>query len=416
MESGEKPALDFLENTLRSALLKDGAHLLEDLLNDPLYQGGPQDHRSGEKCYSDRPKTVETLFGEVRLLRDYLVAADGTSRVPLDESLGLIEGYSPGLAKMMVRIAAQDSFDSGSKDLLVYAGVKVSPKAIARMVELLAPQMRASAPMPPQADKMPPIPIMYIEADGTGVPVRKSEAQGRKAKNGEGDAKTREVKLGCVFTQTVSDSEGKPLRDNDSTTYVGTFQCSKHFGILLRHEAFARGFASAAIVVYLGDGAPWVWEVARINFPQAICILDFFHAAEHLTALAQALFSANPGRVADQAKIWRTMLLEDRLQEVLTQAQAALPDIPEPREAAEKEIAYFQTNSARMTYAAFRSQGLFIGSGVIEAGCKTVVGKRLKNSGMFWSVMGAQNVLDLRTSLLSNRFDAQWLARDQNAA
>ena len=406
--------MDFLENALRSALLKDGAHLLEDLLNDPLYQGRGQATRPGEKCYRDRPKTVETLFGEVGLLRDYFVDADGNSRVPLDESLGLIEGYSPGLAKMMARIAAQNSFEEGSQDLLVYAGVAVGSKAIARMAELVAPQIRDAHAAVKQKEK--PIPVMYIEADGTGIPVRKSESVGRKAKNGDGEAKTREVKLGCVFTQTTTDTEGKPLRDNESTTYVATFQCSDDFGTLLRREAFARGFASAEKTVYLGDGAAWVWEVARINFPQAICILDFYHAGEHLSFLAEALYSADPARVKSQAKVWSGMLLEDRLPEVLTQARKDLPDIPDPRDAAEKQIAYLETNRSRMTYGTFRSQGLFIGSGVVEAGCKTVVGKRLKNSGMFWSVKGAQNVLDLRTALLSNRFDDLWLARNRKAA
>ena len=93
-----------------------------------------------------------------------------------------------------------------------------------------------------------------------------------------------------------------------------------------------------------------------------------------------------------------------------------LPDIPEPRQAAEGQIAYFETNSSRMTYAAFRSQGVFICSGIIEAGCKTVVAKRFKNSGMVWSLQGAQNILDLRTSLLSSRFDSQWIAKDLLAA
>jgi len=405
-----------VEGALRQALLKDGARLLEDLLNDPLYQEKEPQARPGEKRYRGRPKTVETLFGEVCLRRDYFVALDGTSRVPLDESLGLLEGYSPGLAKMMARMAAQESFETGSRDLLFYAGVKVGPQAIGRMAALVAPSMarvqtQCAAPPPPSG-----IPILYIEADGTGVPVRKSEGQGRKAKSGEGEAKTREVKLGAIFTQSSVDSEGRPLRDPDSTSYVGTFQSSEAFGALLRQEAFTRGYADAKKTVYLGDGAPWVWEVARINFPQALCILDFYHAAEHLSLLAQALYGADPQRCKIQAKLWRDMLLEDRLADVLAQARDNLPDIPEPRQAAEGQIAYFETNSSRMTYATFRSQGLFIGSGIIEAGCKTVVAKRLKNSGMFWSLQGAQNILDLRTSLLSNRFDSQWIAKDLLAA
>lgn len=303
-----------LEAGLREALFRDGARMIESLLNDPLYRGSAPRVLPGEKRYRGRGKTVETLFGEVRLLRDYIVSENGASRVPLDESLGFIEGYSPGLAKMMARMAAQKSFESGSKDLLFYAGVHVGPRAIARMAQLVSPQMRRAAQSRVVAAPPPArIPVLYIEADGTGVPVRKSEARGRKAKNGEGDAKTREVKLGALLTQSSLDAEGKPLRDPDSTSYVGTFRCSEDFGALLRREAFARGYERAEKTVYLGDGAPWVWEVARINFPQATCILDFYHAAEHLSLLSGSLYGADPQRAKSQAKLWRDMLLEDRL-------------------------------------------------------------------------------------------------------
>jgi len=275
LESGEKPSLDFVEETLRRALLKDGAHLLESLLNDPLYRGEATPAGLGEKHYRGRAKNAETLFGEVRLERDYFYSKGAGGRCPTDESLGLIEGYSPGLAKMMLRMAAQESFDEGSKDLLYYAEVHVGPKAIARMVQRIGPSMRQVQTKVNLTPLAAPIPILYIEPDGTGVPVRKSEVRGRKAKNGYGEAKTREVKVGAIFTQTSVDSMGRAMRDPDSTSYVGTFRSSEDFGTLLRQEAFARGYASAEKTVYLGDGAAWIWEVARINFPQAICILDF---------------------------------------------------------------------------------------------------------------------------------------------
>ncbi len=258
--------------------------------------------------------------------------------------------------------------------------------------------------------------VFYVEADGTGAPMRRSEVKGRKAKEGEGEAKTREVKLGCVFTQTTTDKKGNPLRDPDSTSYVATFESSGAFGTLLRREAFQRGFAAAREVVFIGDGATWVWELARINFPQAVCILDFFHAAEHLGTLAGAIYGADTAKVQQQAKLWRDLLKEDGVDEVISQARAAMPKQPSEREPMEKELAYFEKNRSRMLYATFRSRGFFIGSGIVEAGCKTVVGKRLKSSGMFWSVPGAQNILDLRTSLLSNRFDADWDYRSKLAA
>ena len=306
--------------------------MLETLLNEVGRENFGEETRPGEKRYRGRPKVVETLFGPVRLLRDYFVGADGASRVPLDEKLGLIEGYSPALAKLMGRVAAQQSFEAASGDLKAYAGVEIGARAIARMAQILGPQMaqvRATADHP---QAVPEIPVLYVEADGTGVPMRKSEVAGRKAKEGPGEAKTREVKLGCVFTQTGTDGEGDPLRDPDSTSYVATFESSDSFGSLLRREAFLRGFAAAREVVFIGDGACWVWELARVNFPQAICILDFFHAAEHLGSLAGAIYGADTPQAQKQGKLWRDLLKEDGIDEVIAQVRAALPDHPLARE------------------------------------------------------------------------------------
>lgn len=388
--------------------------MLADLLNDPRHQGPADRSRPGEKRYRHRAKVVETLFGSIALERDYFcVPGAGEGRAPLDQRLGLIEGYSPALARLMVRSAAQQSFEAAQEDLKAYADVEVEARAIARMANALAPQMQAVR-NPPAAPG--PVPILYVEADGTGVPVRKSETAGRKAKEGEGDARTREVKLGCVFTQSVTDEAGHPLRDPDSTTYVASFEPAADFGGLLRREAFARGMADAAQIVFLGDGAAWVWELARVNFPQATCILDFYHGAEHLGTLADSLYGAGTAKSKSRAKRWRSLLREDRIDAIIKRARADLPQDAAAREAAAKQLAYFEKNRARMLYATFRSKGLFIGSGIVEAGCKSVVGKRVKNSGMFWSVKGAQNILTLRTALLGHHFDTDWDARSQAAA
>jgi hypothetical protein len=118
------------------------------------------------------------------------------------------------------------------------------------------------------------IPIMYAEVDGTGVPMVTAGLEGRKGKQPDGSAKTREVKLGSVFTQTQCDEEGNPMRDYQSTTYVGSFESAQEFGARVRAEAFRRGMGRAEQVVFLGDGAAWVWELARVNFPDALQILD----------------------------------------------------------------------------------------------------------------------------------------------
>jgi hypothetical protein len=266
----------------------------------------------------------------------------------------------------------------------------------------------------PKSDRLlgspPPDQVFYVEGDGTGIPVRPEETEGRKGKQEDQSAKTREVKLGCVFTQTKEDEEGKPIRDPDSTSYVATLEPAVEFGALLRAEAFRRGLALAKVIVFLGDGAAWVWELARVNFPMAVFILDFFHAAEHLELLAEALFGGKNDTAKTQWEQWAKVLKEqpDGLEIVLREARQTLPRRGKRREAALKQIAYFESNTHRMRYAEYQARGLFIGSGVIEAGCKTVIGQRLKQSGMFWGVTGAQNVLDIRSLLENRQFGPFW--------
>ncbi|MEI6350665.1 MAG: ISKra4 family transposase, partial [Verrucomicrobiota bacterium] len=172
------------------------------------------------------------------------------------------------------------------------------------------------------------------------------------------------------------------------------------------------GMGSALKLVFIGDGAAWVWEVARVNFPGAVHILDFYHAAEHLAELCGALYGEASEKSKLQDDLWRTRLKEDGIDEVIAAARAALPRNGPRRKKAKKQIAYLQRNRDRMLYATFRAAGYFIGSGVVEAGCRTVVGQRLKQSGMFWSSPGAQNVLSVRSALLSNRFDGYWDQRN----
>jgi len=134
----------------------------------------------------------------------------------------------------------------------------------------------------------PEISILYIEMDGTGVPTTAAETRGRKGKGG-GAARTREVKLGCVFTQSGRDKRGRPLRDEDSTTYRGAIEDAAAFGRRIWSEAWRLGWSRARKKVTLGDGAVWIWNLAHQYFPGAIEIVDLFHAREHLWELASKL-------------------------------------------------------------------------------------------------------------------------------
>jgi hypothetical protein len=395
---------------LRRVLLLDGARLLEELLATAISCGDqatvPQ---PGEKVYHRRGRTVETVLGAVRLERAYFYsAARQEGRAPVDEALGLLDGYSPGLAKLMCRIAAQQSYELAAADLLAYGGIAVEGRAIQRMANRMGPPMHATRAAQPEPAAPEPISVLYVEGDGTGIPMMRGLLQGRKGRQPDGSARTREVKLGCVFTQQRVDAEGQPIREPNSTTYLGTLEPAAEFGIALRHEAIRRGMGHAARLVFLGDGAAWVWEQARLNFPQATCILDFYHALEHLRALCTALDGAGPP-VERRLDRWAKLMKEGGIsrllkqsEKIVTRGQAAQPA------AVAQEVEYFRKNEARMHYDQYRQAGLFIGSGVVEAGCRTVIGQRLKKSGMFWSEPGAQSVIDLRCALLGGHFDQDW--------
>ncbi len=400
-----------MEMGLRQALHKDGCRLLGKLIEESGAQLDHQAQRPGERCYAQRSRRMETILGPVELQRSYY-HSPGKGRVPLDEALGLIDSYTPALARLMCRAGANDNFQRAGEDLRCFGAIEVGSRQIQRMVGQIAPDFERLLRQPEEAPPTTqPIPVLYTMSDGTGVPMRKEELQGRKGRQPDGSAKTREVKLGCVFTQHTTDSQGFPIRDEASTSYVASFETASDFAPRLRQEAIRRGMAYALKTVFLGDGAAWVWELARVNFPNAICILDFYHATQHLKNLTDALYGQDSQESIKHFHLWKIMLLNDQLQVVLAQATAKLPKNQNLQKLALQQIAYFNTNAQRMRYASFRSQGLFIGSGVVEAGCKSLIAKRFKQSGMLWSLPGASHVLALRCALASNRFDHLWSRR-----
>ena len=391
--------------------MQDGRRLLESLLAQvPLEKVSLQ---PGQRCYQDRSCEVLSLFGWVTLRRDYYHPAGPEGGFPLDRALGIIGHCTPGAARMLSRTAAQLPYFESSQQVEELAGIAVDPSQIQRLVQLLGPpaqerlgQLPALAPEP--------VPQFYVSVDGTGVPMVAEELEGRVGKGPDGKAKTREVKLAALFTQTTVNEENQPVRDPHSTTYLGSFVSSDEFGPLVRQASLERGMARAGQVIFVGDGAAWVWEIARTCFPQAEQILDYYHASEHVTNLAKAVFS-DAGAAQNWALRWKSLLYDselDSLREDLRQIPESLAS-----EAAQKELDYLERNRTRMDYRRYRAQGWFIGSGVVEAGCKRVIGQRLKQSGMFWTEPGATAVVSLRCALLSaGGWDYLWSQPLLNAA
>ncbi|MGO8699497.1 MAG: ISKra4 family transposase [Limisphaerales bacterium] len=394
---------------------QDGCRLLEDLLQDPALEIPGNQGRAGEKLHPDRPKEMLTVLGPMSLKRGYFYQpasggqAQGQGRCPLDEALGLIDGYTPGMAKMMCRAGAMASgYEAASADLKAYAGLEVEGRQIQRMVNLMADDIHAHGQKAEPFQEVKPVEVFYASVDGTGVPMMAEEVQGRAGKQEDGSAKTREVKLGCVFTQQSTDDEGQPLRDPASSTYVSSFACAPDFGPLIRAEALRRGMALATMVVLLGDGAAWIWEIARTCFPFAAQIVDFYHALEHLTALTDLLFGTKSVLSKEYQARWRAYLEVDQVAALIREANTWILQLGCEAKAAGKALGYFENNQSRMLYGTFRDKGYFIGSGVVEAGCKTVIGRRVKQSGMLWSLTGAGKVLAIRCAVMNHDFDGFW--------
>jgi len=410
------------EAGLLAAVKADAASLLESLLNDPDLPLSLPPARPGEQRSGTQPKMVLTLLGYVTLRsRQYLYhPKKGTGRFPLDEALELIEGYSPGVAKCMCRAGAlAGSFEAASQDLLTYLGLEIDGRQIQRLIGRVAPQMaqwrQAQAPVHnPRAGE-----VFCVLADGTGAPMRRKALRGRKGKRPGQRARTREVKVGALFTHRRPEPNPnepdpkqppRPERDYQATTYVAQIASAGEFGLVLRAEAWRRGIGWAKVVVFLGDGAAWVWRLARLNFQGAICILDFYHATEHLMLLANALYGEHSSQAKKAYRRWRRRCLADKIDLVIAQAKAQLPQAGPTRALAQKQINYLLRNRSRMHYQTYRQAGYFIGSGVVEAACKSVVGQRLKQSGMLWGLKGAGHLLTVRSALLSRWFDDFWKA------
>lgn len=394
---------------LRNAFYKDAVKILESFFADPDLKIPEDEKREGEKWMSGQKKTVQFIFGEVNLTRNYYYDPGAkTGRYPLDEALGVASGYSPGMQRLICRAAARDSYQVGSADLKAYANIEIDGRQINRVVDAMAPSMREELEKERLPQETEAVPRFYVSADGTGIPMRKKELEDTVGKGPDGKAKTKEVKLGCVFTQHPCETDEVPFRDCDSTSYVATMRAAAEFGSVLRQEAFRRGMGLAGEIVFIGDGAAWIWEMVRVNFKGAIEILDYFHAHEYLTAIITLLFGKDTAAGNEQLRLWKEALFEDKVEEVISESRKLASTTNCDQEALTKKINYLENNKQRMKYGTYKRDGYFYGSGVIEAGCKSVVGQRAKQSGMFWSKQGAENVLAIRAALYSDRFDQFW--------
>jgi hypothetical protein len=417
--------LEAVESALRVALYQAGAAALSELLQ---YQVPTPDHRQlpcGCGHFAQyrelRSKPVLTVVGEVRISRPYYLCSHcHQGQFPADVEWDVQETeVSPGVRRMLGVVGSDAPFDHGRKQMQTLAGLEVTTKAVERTAEAIgadiAQREQEEIQRAMQLD-LPmvmghPVPVLYVQVDGTGVPVVKKETVDRQGKMEGQPAHTREAKLGCVFTQTTWDEEGYPIRDPHSTTYTGAIETAEEFGKRIYVEAWKRGWSRAEKKVVMGDGAAWIWNLAEQYFPGAIQIVDLYHARQHLWELARKLHPHDEVRQKRWIMVQQRRLDEGKIEKLILTLRSIDTANAEVAEKIRTEADYFERNAERMRYPTFRRQHLFVGSGVIEAGCKTVIGSRLKQSGMFWTVRGANAILALRCCHFNGRFEDYWEAR-----
>jgi hypothetical protein len=331
----------------------------------------------------------------------------------LDAALGLGPGqFSEGVQAGVCRLGAELPFERAATTYTALTGVPISPREVARLTEA-----RGAAWEEELAEER-----VALLQGATPPPSRAAAAEGGRWVVALDAAKAcfrdgwHEIKVGVVGRAHPTQRPGRTPGSWRPGAQVGEQSYIAHVGSMngaaerLYAEVVRRGCdPGEEIVLCLGDGAPSIWNEFATHFPHRVEILDWYHAVEHLWAAGTGLY----GEGTEQARAWVTARKEELWDGDVEAVVAALQTAAQGSRghAAAEEVHYFTVNAGRMAYAAYRAAGYPLGSGVVESGCKQVVGQRAKGAGMRWSTAGVQAVLTLRATLLSGGWEETWAAR-----
>jgi hypothetical protein len=336
-------------------------------------------------------RSVVTLHGEEPIARAYYYCSTCRRGVyPMDGILRLGAGQcSTHVRALACRFASYLPFALAARELELICGVKLSASTVQRIAKQTGKQLaqeweewtkRPGAQRQQEVEALGRVPEqLHVSMDGVMAHV---------------DGQWREVKLGVCYERA---NEKAPTR----ASYYATLANSSMFGRHLRTLAHKAGEPRCRKVAVVADGSDWIWRETGKYFTQRVQILDFFHACEHLWALANARFAEGAPQAAEWVRQQKEHLLADRVEQVLVDIRAWQPSTITGREAQRKELAYLSNHAHRMRYKTYRDAGYHIGSGVMESSCRWVVQQRMKGSGMRWSAIGAEHMLQLRTAWCS---------------
>jgi hypothetical protein len=338
--------------------------------------GAPMERHARER------REVLTLLGPVRIWRRYLRCEQcRRHQRPTDEWLGWRGGFSRAVEEVVAWECAALPYRVALESVEKLAGVELSLKAAQGIVAHWGRTRLALAPYAERVEQ-----DLVVEIDGTSAFV---------------GGRWREVKLGAFFGWDRQAEDPQPR----ARSYVASWEKAAEFGDTLWQEALVRGAPRVEASAVLGDGAAWVWELASLLFPRAVQILDWYHLSEHLWEAARVVHGEGTEPTTRLAKRWETEVweghsegVEEHLREFVGQGR------DDRKETLRRCADYLQTHQHRLRYPQFRAAGWPVGSGVVEAGCKQVVGMRLKRKSTRWCEPGAAAVLHLRVDRLSGRW------------
>jgi Uncharacterised protein family (UPF0236) len=349
-------------------------------------------------------KTLRTLMGEVTYKRAYYRCRScGASCFPLDEQIQQSQReISPGVERVVALLSAHLSFAEAERLLREVTGVRLS----GRQIETVAESVGAEAELLQQEEErlaasqclgevvgpnQPPARTFIVEMDGVQVGLQ--------------DGSWQEAKCGVVY------ESGQRVEINP-----GRWELLKRQRCVMRGDvaAFRRrlwalclraGLRQQDRVVVIGDGAEWIDQTAELLFPEAIRILDYYHASERVWAVA----SQRWGEATAQGRQWAQSKLRQlkagEVKQVIASMKKLKVATDEGRRVVQTAINYMGGRIEQMRYGQYAERGLPIGSGAVESSCKLVVTARCKQAGMRWSEAGVDSILALRSFVLNERLD-----------
>lgn len=377
-------------------------------------------------------RVIQTALGEIEYQRAYGVCDRcGHSGAPLDEALG-IPAFGPSVdarQKICHAAAVGRSFEDGREILKEHGAMAMSAKHVRKLAEeeggLQVNERRQEVQTYQESrlkvDSSEAPALLVVTTDGGRVQIRNEDAGDR----------WKEDKIGVVY-----DAQPQPQANAESGAYEGakaqtkTYAASmenwEFFGWMLRLEAERRGYSKAKVKLFLADGALHIRELKNLHFPEAVFILDWAHAAGHLSHCAKALFGDGTCEADDWYQVHRSMLWEGKRDEIIEELQKhsrrlGIPAKSDPDASPRKVLhqnaySYFPNNKDAIDYPSFRAKGWPIGSGVAEGAVKQFA-LRLKGSEKFWNVSntGAEEMLALCALYHSEdgRWDRYWRRRAQ---